>query len=1025
MIRLSTTFALVATLLATVTFTEAQPLASRRAGPSANTLTGVLDADATLHDVTFVDSRRGWAVGDRGVVLHTDDGGAHWARQQSGVESPLLSVSFADAKRGWIVGGTAAPLTHRTQGLVLRTINGGETWQPVSTPTLPRLTYTEFFDAANGVAAGYGSSFYPAGLFRTSDGGKSWQPLASGHQQSWLACDFTDPANGLLTGTNGARYLYHDRELLPAIALAADSRQPRSVVMADRLNGWIVGDSGLLLSTNDGGAEWKPPSAGPLPVGSQLRKVWRWNAVAVQGSNVWVAGNPGTAIAHSADAGATWSNVPTGLRSPIHRLEFVDHQHGWAVGALGAIVATDDGGRSWRVQRGGGRASMLALSASPETVSPEILARYSAGEGYRTAVVPLFATTASATAQFDQHRTDEAFCGVAAVAEGSLWTGESPPLGFHESLDKLIAELNRSTDGLARQQLVAKLVVAIRAWRPEMLLAPHERDPNRHAASALIEQLAAEAIRAAADPTYDPQLLALGLPAWQVKRTVGLLPAGERGAIRQPSDEFVTTLGGSPAGRSSATRTLLFSRHTLPPSLEELELVWQIDGLPNSTRDLFAGLNLPPSSAARRVRVASNPKDLDRLRRLTQKRRQLVRLMDYAEGSPVWSAQVVNLTGGLEPGPGGELLYQLAEGYRNTGRHAMAADTLYLLARRYPDHALSEQALTWLVSYYASGEVAHISNRRQAQQARTKPLANVPFQQQPDGQAAADPQLPKTADGGVASLTEDQRLERATMLGGYLEKARPALHAEPSLRFPLVAASRQLGFTNTADRYFAILSKSDVNSAWGAAARAENWLAKPDELPPNKPLVTCKATAAAPHLDGVSDEPLWKKAEPMRVASDLGRDDATAATIQLVRDEDYLYVAIACPRLRDESYPQTDAARTRDADLSQLDRVELSIDVDRDYTTAYQLTVDCRGWTHDACWGDTSWNPRWYVAHQLTETAWTAELAIPWADLSSPEPAVLDTWCLRAVRQTSRGYTASWTTHTGDSPDSFGLMLFR
>ena len=34
--------------------------------------------DARLCDVWFVDPQHGWAVGDHGVILHTDDGGLHW-----------------------------------------------------------------------------------------------------------------------------------------------------------------------------------------------------------------------------------------------------------------------------------------------------------------------------------------------------------------------------------------------------------------------------------------------------------------------------------------------------------------------------------------------------------------------------------------------------------------------------------------------------------------------------------------------------------------------------------------------------------------------------------------------------------------------------------------------------------------------------------------------------------------------------------------------------------------------------------
>src|SRR5437868_1957139 len=41
--------------------------------------------DAELTAVTFVDADHGWAVGDRGVIWHTSDGGRTWKLQKSGV----------------------------------------------------------------------------------------------------------------------------------------------------------------------------------------------------------------------------------------------------------------------------------------------------------------------------------------------------------------------------------------------------------------------------------------------------------------------------------------------------------------------------------------------------------------------------------------------------------------------------------------------------------------------------------------------------------------------------------------------------------------------------------------------------------------------------------------------------------------------------------------------------------------------------------------------------------------------------
>ena len=47
--------------------------------------------DAQLNSVTFVDQHLGWAVGDRGVIWHTADGGQAWKRQHSPVRCRLES----------------------------------------------------------------------------------------------------------------------------------------------------------------------------------------------------------------------------------------------------------------------------------------------------------------------------------------------------------------------------------------------------------------------------------------------------------------------------------------------------------------------------------------------------------------------------------------------------------------------------------------------------------------------------------------------------------------------------------------------------------------------------------------------------------------------------------------------------------------------------------------------------------------------------------------------------------------------
>lgn len=60
------------------------------------------------------------AVGERGLILLSDDNGQHWRQASVPVSVGLVAVQFADSTSGWAVGHA---------GVVLATQDGGETWQ--------------------------------------------------------------------------------------------------------------------------------------------------------------------------------------------------------------------------------------------------------------------------------------------------------------------------------------------------------------------------------------------------------------------------------------------------------------------------------------------------------------------------------------------------------------------------------------------------------------------------------------------------------------------------------------------------------------------------------------------------------------------------------------------------------------------------------------------------------------------------------------------------------------------------------
>ena len=87
---------------------------------------------------------------------------------------------------GWIAGGGAVPFTNLSYGVVLHTVDGGQTWRCLAGPPgsktgsqtrLSRIRKVKFFSRDDGVAIGEGSGGEPSGVFVTADGGQSWVSL--------------------------------------------------------------------------------------------------------------------------------------------------------------------------------------------------------------------------------------------------------------------------------------------------------------------------------------------------------------------------------------------------------------------------------------------------------------------------------------------------------------------------------------------------------------------------------------------------------------------------------------------------------------------------------------------------------------------------------------------------------------------------------------------------------------------------------------------------------------------------------
>jgi photosystem II stability/assembly factor-like uncharacterized protein len=257
----------------------------------------VLTSDAALYGVTFSNHSDGWAVGRFGLILRSDDGGKSWKKQPSGTMLALTAVSAAGPEHAFAVGSA---------GVLLATSDGGHTWQRQTSGTQNHLLDVQALNPADAYVVGaFGT------MLSTTDGGRSWVK----HSLPW-------------------------NDLIPTIIKNAGPVAPNlnSVFFVSKTEGWVVGEFGLILHTEDGGKTWVSQR-----YGSDLPQL---AAIAFNGPLKGFAAGQEGALLRTTDGGQHWIPVDIGTKHGLYALS-LEGSRGIVAGN-GVVFLTDDDGSTWR-----------------------------------------------------------------------------------------------------------------------------------------------------------------------------------------------------------------------------------------------------------------------------------------------------------------------------------------------------------------------------------------------------------------------------------------------------------------------------------------------------------------------------------------------------------------------------------------------------------------------------------------------------------------------------------------------------
>lgn len=219
------------------------------------------------------------ALGERGIVILSDDQGRTWRQVNTPVSVTLTAVRFADSQRGYAVGHA---------GIVLVTQDSGETW----TKSLDGVSAATLI-LAEAKASAQGSADTEAAHAALKE---AQRLVEEGADKPWLDLQ---------------------------------------VVGANRIV--VVGAYGLVMASDDGGASWHSwANRLPNPGGLHLY------AIRSQGPRWLIVGEQGLVLA-SSDDGATFQRMDTPYQGSFFTAELVGTTGVLAAGLRGNALYSPDG----------------------------------------------------------------------------------------------------------------------------------------------------------------------------------------------------------------------------------------------------------------------------------------------------------------------------------------------------------------------------------------------------------------------------------------------------------------------------------------------------------------------------------------------------------------------------------------------------------------------------------------------------------------------------------------------------------
>jgi photosystem II stability/assembly factor-like uncharacterized protein len=291
------------------------------------------------------------------IIIMTINVQGQWIQLNSDTTHDYSSIFFLNPDTGFICGSAYNPVTFSYDGVIVRTLDGGTTWD--TTHMWPNLMDIYFINDSIGFTGGQDGVVY-----KTVDMGSNWSFVDNiWNNNDYSNLYFINQDTGLFQDYIGIIFLYTPL-IFPTCSLILDS--PANIwywgtgeLDFNQNIGYFTGGNGVFAKSFDQGISWNYFNCDP--------SIWAFDAKMTSANHIvivggtddqWIVGDTGKSTV-SFNGGSTWSAINQFANHDIVGVDFYDDFYGYCVGGInslftwtgftpmGSIYYTSDGGMSW------------------------------------------------------------------------------------------------------------------------------------------------------------------------------------------------------------------------------------------------------------------------------------------------------------------------------------------------------------------------------------------------------------------------------------------------------------------------------------------------------------------------------------------------------------------------------------------------------------------------------------------------------------------------------------------------------